>query len=149
METLTTLDYNKVFRTRKDGYKQKPPEFKFLTDEELEEARKAAQYRAKKYLQMPPVVKERLEPSEPLCEDPALQDHDTVKYVFTDITYGLKDRQRSIVVREPGGTLRHAFWKERDRMIQTFLPKPERKLQKPKMFEDEYMKVRTLPLICI
>ncbi|XP_018373518.1 PREDICTED: 28S ribosomal protein S22, mitochondrial [Trachymyrmex cornetzi] len=140
LKTLTTLDYNKVFRTRKDGHKQIPSQFKFLTDEQLEEARKVAERRAKKYLQMPPVVKQRLEPSELLCEDLALQDHDTVKYVFTDITYGLKDKQRLIIVREPDGTLRHASWKERDRMIQTFLPKPERELRKPKMFEGEYLK---------
>ncbi|XP_012060209.1 PREDICTED: 28S ribosomal protein S22, mitochondrial [Atta cephalotes] len=140
LQTLTTLDYNKVFRTRKDGHKQELPQFKFLTDEQLEEARKEAEHRAKKYLQMPPVVKQRVEPSELLCEDPALQSHDTAKYVFTDITYGLKDKQRSIVVRELDGTLRHASWKERDRMIQIFLPKPERELQKPKMFEGEYFK---------
>ncbi|KYN00764.1 PREDICTED: 28S ribosomal protein S22, mitochondrial [Cyphomyrmex costatus] len=140
LQRLTTLDYSKVFRTRKDGHKQTPPQFKFLTDEELEEAKKAAEYKAKRYLQMPPMVKQRLEPSATLCEDPALQSHDTVKYVFTDISFGLKDRQRSVVVRDPDGTLRHASWEERDRIIQTFLPKPKRELQKPKMFEGEYLK---------
>lgn len=141
LKTLTTVDYNKVFRNRKDGHKLKPPQYKFLTDEQLEEATKAARLRAEKYLQMPPVVKQRLDSSEPLCEDVALRGHDTVKYVFTDITFGLKNKDRFIVIREPDGTLRYATWKERDRLLQTFFPKPERQIQKPRMFEGEYLKV--------
>jgi len=139
LKRLTTVDYNKVFRNRKDGHKLKPPEYKFLTDEQLEEAKKEANYRAKKYLQMPPVVKQRVDITAPLCKDVGLQRYDTAKYVFTDITYGLKERERFIVVREPDGTLRHATWKERDRMLQTFFPKPVREMQKPKMFEGEYL----------
>lgn len=144
LKTLTTVDYNKVFRRRKDGRKLQPPQYKFLTDEELEEATKAAKRRAEKYLQMPPVVKQRVDSSATLCDDAALQSHDTARYVFTDITYGLKDRQRFIVIREPDGTLRHANWKERDRMVQTFFPRPERQLHKPRMFEGEYLRVRTI-----
>jgi len=133
------VDYNKVFRNRKDGHKLDPPQYKFLTDEQLEEATEAAKRRAEKYLQMPPVVKQRLDTSVPLCEDAALQGHNTAKYVFTDITYGLKDKERFIVIREQDGTLRHATWQERDRMIQTFLPKPGREIQKPNMFHGEYL----------
>lgn len=91
---------------------------------------------------MPPVVKQRVDLSVPLCEDPALKDHDTAKFVFTDITYDLNDRERSVVIREPEGTLRHATWQERDRIIQIYFPKPARKMEKPKMFEGEYLKVR-------
>lgn len=90
---------------------------------------------------MPPVVKQRLDPSALLCEDLALKDHDTAKYVFTDITYGLKDKDRFVVVREPEGTLRHATWQERDRVIQVYFPKPSREMEKPKMFEGEQLKV--------
>jgi small subunit ribosomal protein S22 len=93
---------------------------------------------------MPPVVKQRLDLSVPLCQDPALQSHDTVKYVFTDITYGLNDRDRFIVIREPNGILRHANWQERDKMLQIYFPKPERELRKPRMFEGEYLQVSML-----
>lgn len=140
LRTLTTVDYQKVFRTRKDGHKLEPPQYKFMTDEQLKEAKEEAERRAEEYLQMPPVVKPRLDSSLILCEDIALRGYDTARYVFTDITYGLKDRQRFIVVREPDGTLRHADWKERDRMTQVFFPKPERQLYKPKMFESEYLR---------
>lgn len=143
------MDYNKVFRTRKDRHKLEPPQYKFLTDEELEKATKEAKLRAEEYLQMPPVVKQRLDSSELLCEDVALQGHDTAKYVFTDISFGLKDKERFIVIREPDGTLRHAIWKERDRIIQTFFPKSERQIQLPKMFEGEYLKVCILLLLCV
>lgn len=144
LKTLTTVDYKKVFRIRQDGHKLEPPQYKFLTDEELQEMRKVAEHKANKYLQMPPVVKQRLDLSVPLCEDPALQSHDTAKYVFTDITYGLNDRDRFIVIREPDGTLRHANWREHDKMLQIYFPKSGRELQKPKMFEDEYLQVSIL-----
>ncbi|XP_012527439.1 28S ribosomal protein S22, mitochondrial [Monomorium pharaonis] len=140
LRTLTAVDYNKVFRNRKDGHKLEPPQLKFLTDEELQKAIEAAKRRAEKYLQMPPVVKTRVDQTALLDEDVALEGHNTAKYVFTDITYGLKDRKRFIVIREPNGTLRHATWEERDRMIQTFFPRPGKKLRKPRMFEGEYLK---------
>ncbi|KAL6430717.1 hypothetical protein ACFW04_006936 [Cataglyphis niger] len=140
LKRLTTVDYAKIFRSRKDGHKLKTPEYKFLTDEQVQEAKEAAKYKAKRYLQMPPVVKQRLDPSVPLCEDPALKNHDTAKYVFTDITFDLNDRERFIVIREPEGTLRHATWQERDRILQIYFPKPFREIEKPKMFEGEYLK---------
>lgn len=149
LRKLTTLDYSKIFRNRKDGYKLEVPQYKFLTDEQLEAAREEMKRKARRYLQMPPVVKQRSDASSPLCEDASLQDYDTTKYVFTDITYGLKNRERLIVVREPNGTLRYATWEERDRMVQTFFPRPGKQMNKPKMFEGEYLTVRTLLLLCI
>jgi len=144
LKTLTIVDYKKIFRIRHDRHKLEPPQYKFLTDEELQEARKVTEHKANKYLQMPPVVKQRLDLSAPLFEDPALQSHDTVKYVFTDITYGLNDKDRFILIREPDGTLRRAKWQEYDRILQIYFPKPERELQKPKMFEGEYLQVSIL-----
>ncbi|XP_011881274.1 PREDICTED: 28S ribosomal protein S22, mitochondrial [Vollenhovia emeryi] len=139
LRTLATVDYPKVFRNRADEHKLEPPQYKFMTDEQLEAATQQAKFRAERLLQMPPVVKQRVDPSAPLCEEVALQGHDTVKYVFTDITYGIRHRERFIVIREQDGTLRHATWKERDRMIQTFFPRPGRVIDKPKMFEGEYL----------
>lgn len=141
LKKLTTVDYAKIFRSRKDGHKLRTPEYKFLTDKQVQEAKEAAKYKAKKYLQMPPVVKQRVDLSVPLCEDPALKNHDTAKYVFTDITFDLNDRERFVVIREPDGILRHATWQERDRILQIYFPKPFREIEKPKMFEDEYLKV--------
>lgn len=142
LKTLTAVDYNKVFRTRKDGHKLKPPQYKFLTNEELQEAMEKAKSKTKKYLQMPPIVKQRIEQAAVLCEDPALQDHDTSRLMIIDITTGISDKERSIVIRESDGTLKHATWQERDRMIQIYFPRSGKELYKPMMFEDKYLKVR-------
>lgn len=143
LKTLTTLNYKKIFRTRMDGHRNEPPQYKFLTDEQLREAREAARKKAEEYLEMPPVVKRREEKATVLDRDVALLNHDTAKYVFTDITYGLKDHDRIITIREPDGTLRYANWQERDRLVQTYFPKLGRNIDKPKMFQEEYLIVST------
>ena len=48
--------------------------------------------------------------------------------MFTDITYGVHDRERFIVVREPDGILRHAQGEERDRLNQIYFPHLGRKV---------------------
>merc|ERR1719184_517471 len=77
-------------------------------------------------LQMPPVMEERDAASKVLESDIMLQGHDTCKYVFTDITFGVPDRERLVSVREQEGTLRSATWEERDRVLHTYFPKPGR-----------------------
>merc|ERR1712013_736245 len=62
---------------------------------------------------------------------------DTCKYVFTDITFGVPDRQRLVSVREQEGSLRSATWEERDRILHTYFPKPGRRHYDPAMFEPE------------
>lgn len=126
-----------------DGHRNEPPQYKFLTDEQLREAREAVRKKAEEYLEMPPVVKRREETATVLDRDVALLNHDTAKYVFTDITYGLKDNDRIITIRESDGTLRYANWQERDRLVQTYFPKLGRNIEKPKMFQEEYLIVST------
>jgi len=86
---------------------------------------------------MPPVLKERLPIEKVLSVDPELKGYDSAKYVFVDISHGLSDRKRMIVVRDPDGTLRTASWEERDRMNRAFFPVTKQKLGLPKMFFDE------------
>ncbi|XP_020300293.1 28S ribosomal protein S22, mitochondrial [Pseudomyrmex gracilis] len=139
LKTLTTVDFKKVFRIRKDNHKLKPPQYKFMTNKQLREAEEAAKRKAETYLQMPPVVKPRTDVSVPLCKDHALLNHNSAKYVFTDITFGLNDKDRFVVIRETDGTLRHATWQERDRIVPIYFPKPGRELVKSKMFEGEHL----------
>jgi len=131
-----------------DGHITHPPRYKFMTDDELQEAMEKSKQKAKQYLQMPPVVKQRSEITKILDDDVALMNHDTAKYVFTDITFGLKDRDRLIVIREPNGVLRYANWQERDRLMQTYFPKPGRNFYKPRMFEGEHLEVCHLKTPC-
>lgn len=142
LETLTRSDPKKVFRPRKDGQKVLDPKYKFMTDEELEDAMKKAERRSTEKLQMPPVLKERHEITRVLSRDPELQGHDNCKYAFTDITFGVNNSDRLIVIRDEDGKLRDADWNERFRMNQIYFPSEGRELTTPKMFKQEYLDVR-------
>ncbi|XP_026219523.1 28S ribosomal protein S22, mitochondrial [Anabas testudineus] len=136
---ITGLDLHKVFRPIKQELK--PPTYKLMTDEQLEQAVELAKEQAKKLLQMPPVLPERKPINDVLSEDTFLDGLDTAKYTFTDITYNIPHRERFIVVREPNGILRKATWEERDRLVQTYFPKEGRKLTAPLIFKEENLKM--------
>lgn len=136
---ITGLDLHKVFQPVKQELK--PPTYKLLTDTQLEEATQLARVEAQKLLRMAPVLPEREPIHDVLSEDKILEDMDTAKYVFTDITFNIPHRERFIVVREPVGTLRKATWEERDRLIQVYFPKEGRKLTAPPVFKEENLKV--------
>ncbi|GLH02893.1 28S ribosomal protein S22, mitochondrial [Gryllus bimaculatus] len=139
MRKMTKVDVKKVFRSRKLGEKLDAPEYKFLTSEELEQYMKETEKKVEERLQVPPIVKEREEINEVLSVDRALTGYDSAKFVFTDITFGVPNKDRVIVVREPDGTLRKAFWNERFRMNQIYFPEPDRQLRTPHMFEEPYL----------
>lgn len=75
-----------------------------------------------------------------LSKDPGIKNFSRSKFVFTDITYGIKDTERTIVIRHSDGTLENAFQDVRKRMMQLYFPKYGRKIRTPKMFEPEYLK---------
>lgn len=142
LKKLTRVDLKKVYRARKEGQPIQPPKYKFMTDDELEKAMKDAELRANRRLQMPPVVKKKIEVPRVIEVDPALQGYDTSKLVFTDITYGVTNAERTIVVREIDGTLRDADAKERQRLNQIYFPLEGREIDTPKLFQEEYFSVR-------
>lgn len=130
LKTLTRVNLDKVFRKRKLGDRAlEIPTYKFMTDEQLQETIKEAKKRADDLLQMPPVVQVRKPIDRILVKDSALQGLDNSIYVFTDVTFGVKDSDRFIVIREPDGTLKEADWDVRDRMNQIYFPKPCRPLK--------------------
>ncbi|XP_072330663.1 small ribosomal subunit protein mS22 isoform X2 [Scyliorhinus torazame] len=87
---ITGLDLEKVFKPVKQQLK--PPTYKLMTNEQLEEARCKAVDAAKAYLRMPPVLNEREPINDVLAEDKVLDGLETAKYVFTDITYDIPHR---------------------------------------------------------
>ncbi|XP_046742511.1 28S ribosomal protein S22, mitochondrial [Diprion similis] len=139
LKTLTRVDLKKVYRHRKDGEKLEPPVYKFMTDDELEAALNEAKVKAEVRLQMPPVVKKINDTPNILSHDRALQKHDTAKFVFTDITYGIPNVERFIVVRDPDGILRNADARERHRMNQIYFPLEGREVDVPKLFQENYL----------
>ncbi|XP_076652150.1 mitochondrial ribosomal protein S22 [Halictus rubicundus] len=139
LRTLTRVDTNKVFRPRKDGTPLKNPVLKFMTTEQLKEMHRRTERKMNMRLQMPPVVKAEDDTARVLSKDPELEGLTTVKHVFTDISFGVRNKGRLIVVREPDGTLRHAFTNERSRMNQVYFPEPGKELDTPKMFFDPHL----------
>lgn len=141
LKTLTRKDLTKIFKRKKLGEKKlEQPVYKFMTDEELQDALYEANTKANEMLQMPPVLLPRKPIDRVLSNDPALQGLETARFVFTDITFGVPDSRRLIVVRDTDGALREADWDVRDRMNQFYFPKPGRELKVPTMFEDSYLK---------
>uniref|UniRef100_A0A3Q2PXY8 Mitochondrial ribosomal protein S22 n=1 Tax=Fundulus heteroclitus TaxID=8078 RepID=A0A3Q2PXY8_FUNHE len=135
---ITGLDLQKVFRPIKQELK--PPTYKLMTDEQLQQAVELAKEEARKQLQTPPILPERKPIDDVLVVDKILDGMDTAKYVFTDITYNIPHRERFIVVREPDGTLRKANWEERDRLVQVYFPRQGRKLTPHLLFKEENLK---------
>lgn len=139
LKTLTRVDFTKVFRKRKLGAKRlEDPQYKFMTDEELQKSLEEAQERANQMLQIPPVVPVRKPKNRVFARDPALEGLEKSRMVFTDITFGTKDSERLVIVREPDGTLQEAEWELKQRMNQLYFPRKGRFIKTPRMFEDAY-----------
>ena len=85
-------------------------------------------------------MEEREVASRVLEEDSDLVGFDTCNYVFTDITFGVSDRSRLVVVRQPDGALRTASWEEQDRLNLIYFPIEGRKHYSPQMFEPDSLK---------
>lgn len=68
-----------------------------------------------------------------------MQSFDTAKFIFTDITFGIKDTERTIVVRQPDGTLESGNAEIRKRMNQIYFPHEGRRLRQPQLFQVEYL----------
>lgn len=141
LKTVTRPLTEKVFRRQLNSEKLVEPEYKFMTDEELEKAMHKANKKLWERLQMPPVVKIRDEDGRILSKDPALQGYSDAKLMITDITFGISNKERIIAVREPDGTLRKAFNHEKDRLNQVYFPIHGREVFMPKMFQEEYLQV--------
>ncbi|NXK96096.1 RT22 protein, partial [Formicarius rufipectus] len=137
LRRMTGIDLHKVFRPAQKELK--PPQYKLMTEAQLQEAMRKAIEEAKEKLVMPPVLDEREPIDDVLAEDKFLEGTETAKYIFTDLTYSTPHRERFIVVREPNGVLRKATWEERDRMIQIFFPKEGRRVIPPVLFKDEHL----------
>ncbi|KAJ8021312.1 28S ribosomal protein S22, mitochondrial [Holothuria leucospilota] len=135
LKKITGLNLEKVFKPQKK--RLQPPKYVLVSDKKLKELTENATKDAEEQLQMPPVLEERQEITEVLSEDYTLAGLEKSKIVFTDISYGLSERERLIVVREPDGILRKATWEERDRISQIYFPRPHREIEPPPLFDDE------------
>jgi len=115
------------------------PSYRFLTQEELDIEQTRGRLQKRQKLQLPPVMARRKPGGEVISEDPQLDMLIEHKMVFTDVTDGIKDRQRVVVVRLPDGTLRQSTWDEKLRMCELFFPKPGREIFLPRMFQADFL----------
>uniref|UniRef100_A0A182R4E4 Uncharacterized protein n=1 Tax=Anopheles funestus TaxID=62324 RepID=A0A182R4E4_ANOFN len=137
LKSITRLELDKVFRKR--SVKDNTVEYRFMTDEQLRQELLTSIGEAQKMLQMPPVVQEQKDSCRVISKDGALKALSTSKFVFTDITYGLKNSQRSIVVRHPDGTLQEAPYEMRKRLNQIYFPLTGRSIHQPPMFDHVHL----------
>nr|CAG4635647.1 EOG090X0AW0 [Artemia franciscana] len=140
LKTLTGRDENRIFNPKKLGKRLSSPKYEFMTKAQLEEALKDSQKKMDIKLQMPPLLSARQEINEVITADPELKGLDDSKFVFTDISLGVPERKRLVVVRDPEGTLRKATWEERERMLQIYFPRPGREILPPPMFNEDNLK---------
>lgn len=89
---------------------------------------------------MPPVLSVREDNCKVLSTDKALSKFSPYTYVFTDVSFGLKQDDRSIVTRDPEGVLKEASNELRKRMLQIYFPTNNRSFREPKMFEPDNFK---------
>lgn len=111
-----------------------------MTTDQIQEEVDNALKRAEVKLQMPPVMKVKAEDIKVLSKDPALKDFDESDYVFTDITYGIPDSDRYIVIRGRDGTLATASLDVRKKLNQFYFPLNGRQVRVPKLFEADNLK---------
>jgi len=137
LKRLTGFELDRIFAKKRKEYTV--PTYKLLTDAQLKEEYDRAMRKAEFSLSMPPVMRKRLPCEVILKKEPAMQGVEQSNFVITDISFGIKDRNRLIVVRQPDGTLRTAGWEERERMIQTYLTDPAREFFIPKMFIEPHL----------
>lgn len=158
LKSITRLQLNKIFRKRPNEVNT--VEYKFMTTEQIEDEIKSAFEKAEYLLQMPPIVKVSLFKKMPFSQcswfccsnqiqrdnckvistDPGMHLFSKSKYVISDITYGIDDTDRTIVVRQIDGTLENADATIRKRINQIYFPLQGRKIRVPRMFETENLK---------
>lgn len=138
LQTLTRLDIEKVFQNRPTPLNSFG--YHFLTPAEVKAKLDGSLRQARRLLQMPPIVKEEDDKVEVLSRDPAFQGVEKSKLIIADITFNIKDADRTIMVRQPDGTLETAPPEIRHRINQTYFPMDGRKVIVPKMFEGEHLK---------
>ncbi|VDI59787.1 small subunit ribosomal protein S22 [Mytilus galloprovincialis] len=138
LKQMTGFDMAKVFSFNLT-LKGKKPTFALVTDEQLEEMHLKAIRKAVYKLQMPPVMKADEPVEQVYGQDPEIANLLDFKFVFTDISIGLKDRDRHVTVRDTDGSLRPATSDEKQRACQMYSTNEVRKVIMPKMFEPDHL----------
>lgn len=93
LKNITEANPADVFKMQKLG-KITAPSYKFMTTEDLKRAQAKIKRKMGRLLQIPPVLDVKSDDIKILSEDSFLDGHDKdhARMIFTDITFGLKDK---------------------------------------------------------
>lgn len=138
MHSLTAMQIDRVFNVRPKPFSR--PTYHFLTANEVKSKFEGALRTARRLLLMPPILPIEEDNIQVLAKDPEIQGFSPAKYIFTDTSFNLKDRDRTVLIRHPNGVLETADQKVRRRMIQIYFPFKGRNLDVPPMFFGEHLK---------
>ncbi|KRX52756.1 Alpha-1,2-mannosyltransferase ALG9 [Trichinella sp. T9] len=138
LKKLTDVVPEKLFSQRQISALKRPV-VKLMTENQLNLAYSFFDEKSRKLLSMPPMLTPASETVAVLAKDADISCHDTSKFVFIDIEFGLKERERTVAVREPNGELRTASKSEKDRIIRAYYPKKYRSVKLPKVFQTPYL----------
>lgn len=137
MYSLTAMQIDRLFQIRPKPYER--PTYQFLTADQLRAKFDGALRTAKRILLMPPIVPIIVDKIRILSKDPEIQGHSDGKFIFTDTSLNVSDRDRTVLIRQPTGVLETADQLTRRRMCQTYFPFPGRRIVPPPMFFGEHL----------
>lgn len=138
LKKMTGFDVAKVFDgSLVEDYSK--PKFIVVTDDELKLLQERAIKKASFLLHMPPAMKGEQADDQIYSNDPEISPFLDHKIVFSDLSLGVKDRNRFVAVRETNGVLRPGTPEEKRRVNQMFNPKRCRDIFMPRMFEKEHL----------
>lgn len=137
MYSLTCMQIDRVFAKQPSPFER--PTYHFYTPEELKKKFDGALRHAKRLLAIPPIVSIENDNIQILSKDPRLQGHSDAKYVFCDTTFGVKDQDRTVLIRHPNGVLETSDQLTKRRVIETYFPMKGRRIIPPRMFFGEHL----------
>ncbi|XP_031616762.1 kinesin-like protein subito [Contarinia nasturtii] len=137
MYSLTTLQIDRVFATQPKPFER--PTYHFYSAEEVKNKLSGALRQAKRLLAIPPILPIEEDNIQVLAKDPEVQGYTKAKFVFCDTTFGLKDRDRTVMIRHPTGVLETADQLTKRRVIETYFPFNGRRIITPRMFFGEHL----------
>ncbi|XP_033163169.1 28S ribosomal protein S22, mitochondrial [Drosophila mauritiana] len=142
LQSMTQLNLDKVYRKR--TVPDNSSETKFMSNEQLDNEFQDLVVRAQHMLQMPPIVQIKKDVERVIAKDAALKDFANSKFVFTDITFGRRQSERKVIVRDTDGTLAYATLDTTKRMNQLYFPLEGRQSYTPRMFALEELLAKCL-----
>lgn len=137
MHSLTNMQFERLFQKRPKPFNR--PTYHFVTIQDAKQKFEGIIRHSRRMLVMPPILPIEMDNIQVLSKDKEIQGFTSAKTVFVDTTFGLKDREREILIRHPNGILETADQLTRRRLLETYFPFKGRRIIVPRMFFGEHL----------